>query len=334
MARIAAAGSRRQSDIPDLGAGFAAIAPLSLQGASSGAITRAMAPDILCIGAVLWDVIGRPDPRVARPLPRGADVPGRIVRVPGGVALNVAVALRRMGLRPALLGAVGRDPDGGALVESCRAVGLIADHLHRTDGPTDRFVAIEDPDGVVAAVADTRSLEAAGARILEPLSDGRLARPWRGPVALDGNLTEALLGEIAGSEALSEADLRISPASPGKAARLRAVLGHPSAVLYLNVEEARVVAERDLADAPEAAAALVEEGAARAIVTDGSRPAADATASRIELIRPPDVPVLRVLGAGDALMAAHIAAEARGAQRQEALFAAIAAASDHVAGRP
>ena len=69
-------------------------------------------PDILCIGSVLWDIIGRA-PVHMRP---GADVPGRITRIPGGVAMNIAMTLARFGLRPALLSAIGRDADGDELV--------------------------------------------------------------------------------------------------------------------------------------------------------------------------------------------------------------------------
>ena len=46
-------------------------------------------PDILCIGSVLWDIIGRTDAALGE---RG-DVPGRITRLPGGVALNIAMTL-------------------------------------------------------------------------------------------------------------------------------------------------------------------------------------------------------------------------------------------------
>lgn len=292
-----------------------------------------MIPDVLCIGSVHWDLIGRPDPRVARRMTRGADLPGRIVRVPGGVALNVAVTLRRFGMRPALLGAVGQDAEGDALIESCRAVGLCTEHLTRTADPTDRFIAIEGPDGVLGAIADARTLEAAGARILGPLANGRLGRPWRGPVALDGNVTESLLREIATSDLLAESDLRVVPASAGKASRLRAILGHPSAVLYLNLEEVSIVLRRSLPDASDAARAMVRAGARRALVTAGPGLAADATAERILLATPPQVKPVLLLGAGDAFMAAHIAAETRGLQGQEALTLAVQAASDHVAGR-
>ena len=77
-------------------------------------------PDILCIGSVLWDVIGR----AAMPMHLGADVPGRITRLPGGVAMNIAMALVRFGLRPAVLTAIGRDADGAALVAACARLGI------------------------------------------------------------------------------------------------------------------------------------------------------------------------------------------------------------------
>ncbi|RMD93500.1 MAG: kinase, partial [Alphaproteobacteria bacterium] len=150
-------------------------------------------PDIICIGSVLWDVIGR----APRPMQRGHDVPGEITRSPGGVALNIAVMLRRRRLAPALLSAVGLDAEGEELVAACRAMGLVCDFLHRDPAlPTDRYMAVEGAGEVMAAIADARSLEAAGAGILAPLGEGRLgsaAAPWRGPIALDGNLTSALL---------------------------------------------------------------------------------------------------------------------------------------------
>ena len=291
-----------------------------------------MKPDVLCIGSVLWDVIGRPDPRVAQDVRLGFDLPGRIVRVPGGVALNVAVALRRFGMRPALLGAVGTGAEGRALVESCEAMGLVTDHLHRTGDPTDRFVAIDGPRGLVGAIADTRSLEAAGARILRPLLDGGIEGPWRGLVVLDGNVTEALMTEIVSADALARADLRIVPASSGKAERVRCVLGHASATFYLNIAEAGVVLGARVADAVEAAQALRERGAARAIVTDGPRCAADASAAGLHVARPRPVRPMHELGAGDTFVAAHIASEARGARALDALAAAVEAATDHVAG--
>jgi sugar/nucleoside kinase (ribokinase family) len=111
-------------------------------------------PDILCIGAVLWDIIGR----IETPISAGTDLPGRVTRLPGGVAFNIAAALRGRGMTPALLSANGDDAAGDELLGECRRRGLDMAHVHRAPGrPTDRYLAIEDANGLVAAVAHVRS---------------------------------------------------------------------------------------------------------------------------------------------------------------------------------
>jgi pseudouridine kinase len=288
-------------------------------------------PDVLCIGAALWDLIARAE----APLARGDDRPGRIARLPGGVALNAARVLARVGLRPALLGAVGDDPEGQALIAACTAIGIEAGTLTVRPGqPTDRYLAIEDAAGLVAAVADAHTLEAAGAAILAPLSDGRLPQPWSAPVVLDGNLTEGLLTDIANDSRLAAADLRVVPASPGKARRLAPLLRRPGTTFCVNRIEAGLILGADFATAAQGAAALIAAGARRALVTDGAAGAADACAGAPVLEhRAPAVTIVRVTGAGDTFLAAHLAAEARGLSPAAALETAIAAAAAHVAGQ-
>jgi sugar/nucleoside kinase (ribokinase family) len=294
---------------------------------------QAVNPDVICVGVALWDILGRTE----RPMKFGNDVPGRIVRTPGGVALNIAIALHRAGLVPTLLSVVGQDAEGDELIATCERLGIQTAHLHRTtELPTDRYMAIEDANGLVAAIADARSLEAAGPQILQPLFDGRLGspvQPWRGLIALDGNLTVTLLEDIARSPLFAAADLRVAPASPGKAERLLPLLRHPRVTLYVNLEEAGLLCGREFSDAPSAAAGLLERGAPRVIVTDGPRASCDGRrAAELVTATPPRVAVRRVTGAGDTLLAAHVAAEARGADRQTALTAAVSAAAAHVAG--
>lgn len=292
-----------------------------------------MTPDILCIGSVLWDIIGR-SPTSMR---LGSDVPGRITRLPGGVAMNIAMTLRRFGMSPALLTAIGRDAEGTELIAACERLGLVTTHVYRSDDlPTDRYMAIEGANGLIAAIADAHSLEAAGDKVLRPLADGRLGSPeapWPGPIALDGNLTEALLAEIAASPLFATADLRVAPASPGKAGRLLPLLDHPSATLYVNLEEANILARSDAATAPEAAQALLQRGAGRVLVTNGGEVAAEGRRDEgVIMGQPPQVLVTRVTGAGDTFMAAHLVAERRGADRQAALDEALRAAATYVSG--
>lgn len=287
-------------------------------------------PDILCIGALLWDLIGRSD----EVLHRGADVPGRITRAPGGVAGNIAAALAGQGLRPAILAAVGDDGEGAALLDACAGRGIDTAHVLRLKGqPTDRYLAIEGPDGLMAAVADARALEAAGVRILAPLADGRLgteASPWPGPICIDGNLTAALLREIAASPLFARARLHVASAGPGKAERLAPFLAHPAATLHVNREEAARLCATDFPDAATAALGLTARGAGRAVVTDGAAMVADALGADVITATPPPARIRRVTGAGDAFMAAHIAAGLRGLPRPAALEHALAAACAHI----
>ncbi len=284
-------------------------------------------PDILCIGAVLWDIIGRATAHMRV----GSDVPGRITRLPGGVAMNIAMALKAYGMSPAILTAIGQDDEGEELIRACTRLGIDAGHVYSSeDLPTDRYMAVEGGNGLIAAVADAHSLEAAGDKILRPLSAA--LKGWDGLVALDGNLTVALLEQIAHAPEFEQTDLRVAPASPGKAERLIPYLSHPKATIYVNLEEANLLLHRTIDNSAEAASALTDHGLYRAVVTDGPNPATVATKAGVITLTPPEVLVTRVTGAGDTFMAAHIASEAQGADGQAALKRALEAAATYISG--
>ena len=290
-------------------------------------------PEILCIGSVLWDVIGRS----TQAMQAGSDVPGRVTRLPGGVAMNIAMTLRRFDLRPALLSVVGQDSEGVELIRKAEALDLNMNFLYRSENlPTDQYLAIEGSNGMIAAVADAHSLEAVGDKILAPLENGLLGtaeRPFEGLIALDGNLTLALLAQIAASPLFTKCDLRIAPASPGKAERLLPLLGHKGATLYVNVEEAELLCQQSFSDAQVAAQTLVARGSNRVLVTHGPKVAALADSQVCVLAAPPAVLPSRVTGAGDTFMAAHIAAELRGLRGVKALQSASNSAAAYVAGK-
>lgn len=290
-------------------------------------------PQVLCIGSVLWDIIGRS----ASHMRQGSDVPGRITRLPGGVALNIAMTLARFGMRPTLLTAIGKDAEGDELVADCAQLGLDVDHIYRSDDlPTDCYMAVEGANGLIAAIADAHSLEAVGAKILEPLRNGALGHanaPFDGYIAVDGNLTYALLEEIAQDPAFGHADLRVAPASPGKAERLLPFVNHARGTLYVNLEEAGILCQKDFDSSTTAAQGLLDRGAARVLVTDGGKSATEAGADTGLITQtPPEVLVTRVTGAGDTFMAAHIVSEATGDDRETALARALKAAAAYVSG--
>lgn len=287
---------------------------------------------VICIGSVLWDIVGRTSAHPGL----GGDVAGRIIRIPGGVAMNIAMTLSRQGVDPILLTAVGNDPEGHELIGRAEDLGLITQYVHRSDLPTDIYMAVECAQrGLVAAIADAHSLEAAGEAILAPLLDGRLGSiesPYDGTIALDGNLTAALLTGIAGHPAMAKADLRLAPASPGKAARLIPLTQHQNATVYVNREEAQTICGASFDHSATAAESLVSQGFSRAMVSDGAHETAIADSKETLIARPPSVEVRRVTGAGDTLMAAHIAAERAGVTGRKALDQALAKTAAYISG--
>jgi len=285
---------------------------------------------ILCAGSALWDIIAR-TPRRMRP---GYDVPGRIARQPGGVALNVALALATRGAPVALLSCIGRDTEGAALIALAEKAGIRCAHVAQSDAPTDSYMAIEDTAGeVFAAVADCAALERNGDAVLSPLRDGRLGSarvPWRGIAVIDGNFPQPMLDALPEDAAFSGLRLALVPASPGKADRLLRAMRHPDSVLYVNRIEAEILADRPFDEAGAAARALIDLGVTRAVVTDGARAAAYADDAGCATRTPPPVPARTTTGAGDAFLAAHLDATRRGEDPENALDTAIAAASAHI----
>jgi len=289
----------------------------------------------ICIGSILWDVIGRTD----RTMRLGHDVPGRITRLAGGVAYNIAQELTRLNLTPILLTSVGEDDAGRTLLNHCAKMGMVTEHVHVSATlSTDVYMAIEAENGLIAAIADAHSLEQSGDAILTPLRNGALGdseHPFLGLVIIDGNLTLDLLSTLAQDPVLRAADVRIVPASPGKAHRLTAFFGVSGVTFYVNRFEAEILCDTKFDTAQSAAEALVAHGAARAVVTDGAMPASDATrgACTITCAVPTVEQVQRVTGAGDTLVAAHVAAELDKCDRETALLRAVTEASKYVEGR-
>jgi len=249
-------------------------------------------------------------------------VPGTVTRRPGGVAANVAIALARHGISARLVAAIGTDPDGDALAAALAAAGVEATALLRVPGATDRYVAIETAAGELhAAVADCRRLETA-ARALA----GQVAA-LDGDLVVDGNLPTDAIAELV----QTGRPVAAVAASPGKASHLAPALGAPNVTLYANRVEAGALCGAAFPDSLAAATAIVARGTGAALVTDGAGPAAWADARATACLAPPPVALRSATGAGDALIAAHIAALRRGAAPADALAAALAAAARHAA---
>lgn len=146
----------------------------------------------------------------------------------------------------------------------------------------------------------------------------------------EGNLPRETLDSISSAAEFRAADIRLAPASPGKAERLKPFVGHGHATAYVNLIEANILLNTKLDSAAEAASQLAATGLYRVVVTDGPNAAAVADANGVLSQTPPEVKVLRVTGAGDVFMASHIVAESRGLTGAEALDFALDYTSKYI----
>lgn len=282
---------------------------------------------VTCVGAAHWDNIAQ----AVHPMRRGDDVPGRIQREPGGVALNIAFGTARQGVRTQLLAALGRDRDGDTLLSIARLHGIDTQNVLQADNSaTDQYSAIEGSDGeLFAAVSDDSTLETYADQLFQPYRIHGLS----GTVVLDGNLPQRTLDMLASSPILRHADLRLVPASPVKAPRMIGLLKARSAMIYANLSEANAVLQGTFATAKSAATALVEQGAKAALVTNGPHEACYVSGQSSVTAAPPPIIGGSVTGAGDALAAAHIASQLRGRTDWDALNHGLQAATTKIKER-
>ena len=105
-------------------------------------------------------------------------------------------------------------------------------------------------------------------------------------------------------------DLKLVPASPGKASRLTPFITKGNVTLYLNLSEAQILCGINFSDTVSAAIELISYGVGKVIITNGQNKVSMASkATGVLSVTPPKIKVKRLTGAGDAFLAAHVKAE-------------------------
>ena len=110
-------------------------------------------PRVAVLGDLMLDVVLTPE----RAPETGTDVPGRVALRQGGSAANTARWLARLGASSTLICAVGRDPEGRALVAALERDGVRVRATRVAGGRTGRIGVLVAPGGERSFVAD-RSL--------------------------------------------------------------------------------------------------------------------------------------------------------------------------------
>ncbi len=256
-------------------------------------MTSSAAP-IVCIGGLNID---RKLRLLARPL-AGSSNPCEAHETPGGVVRNVAENLARLGLPVALIGAVGDDAGGRMLLEQAAEVGIdLRACLRLRRHVSDSYTAVLAPDGSL-------HLGLAAMPLVERLNPWALqaSQALRASAALvvaDGNLPTDAWPALLQDARSSGVPLVAVAVSEAKMERLPERLDGLH-LLLLNAGELATVAT----DKPAALAALHGRGVAGVLVSLGAEGLLYSEPGRPPRHWPaPDVPVVDVTGAGDALAA-------------------------------
>jgi sugar/nucleoside kinase (ribokinase family) len=286
---------------------------------------------ILVIGDVMTDVIVRPE----GPLARGSDRRASITVQPGGSAANQAAWLASFGVKVDFVARVGAG-DVESETTRFKAIGvtpyLVGDRTHETG----RLIALIDPDGERSFLTDRGANEALEARdIPDTLIEGAAL------IHLSGYSFFASSPRAAVLDVMRRAGDKPISVDPASAEFLREIGADKflawtqgAAILFPNEDEAAILAGSD--DTETQCARL----AARYPMVVIKRGAAGAEAAAREerwRVNASKIEAIDTTGAGDAFVAAFLAARLSGADIHPALeraAAAGAAASAIIGGRP
>ena len=286
-------------------------------------------PRVTVLGSLNMD-ISVTVPRLPEP---GATVLGSAARfTPGGKGANQAVAAARLGAGVRMAGCVGDDDFGRRLLAALREEGVDHDGVRVTAGaPTGLAMISVDPAGENIITVAPGANHEVGAAEIAAAADGPadvLVICAEIPVpAIKAALTKTVLTKTVLTKA-GRCILNLAPAPPEPDAA--AIVAAGVDWLVVNETEAGAVLGRPvrgLAEAAEAAAALLTAGARHAVVTAGAHGAALAGPDATGTVSAFRVDAVDTVGAGDTFVGALAVALAAGIPAAEAVRAASAAAA-------
>ncbi len=291
-------------------------------------------PKVLVIGAMNMDVQAITSPLAVA----GDSTPGSVTSSAGGVGRNIAEGLSRLGIHTTLVTVAGEDDAGRQLLSHCEAAGIKSTVAVSISGcNTPSYVSIIAEDGcLLHAVNDMQMIERLKIEDI-PQLDQLIA--GSDLCVIDSNLPDRIIQQIA----LKAARLTIvaDAVSVAKCSRLKAIL--PSIdLLKVNLHEAQALVgsvvtmadgaamennETDTsatsADIDQLLEQLLTLGPASILLTLGRYGALLATMVNGSVVTrrspAPDVKIVSVNGAGDALMAGVLAAWLYGRDTDEQL---------------
>jgi sugar/nucleoside kinase (ribokinase family) len=286
---------------------------------------------VLVIGDVMTDIVVRP----VGPLARGSDRRASIAFLPGGSAANQAAWLASFGVKTDFVGRVGA-ADAPSEAARLKAVGVTPWLAGDAERPTGRLIALIDASGERSFLTDRGANDALQSRdIPDALIAGAAMIHLSGYAFFAPGPRAAVLDVMRRS---GDKPISVDPASAeflreaGPENFLKWTQG--AAILFPNDDEAAVLAA---SDDPETQCARLAALYPLVVVKRGAAGCEAAAGAMRWRATAPKVEAIDTTGAGDAFVAAFLAARLEGADIQPALKRAVeagAGASTIVGGRP
>ncbi len=289
-----------------------------------GATSEGLERSVLVIGSAALDAKAR----VREPLTRGSSVPGQIRISVGGVARNVAECLARFEVPTQLLTVVGDDTLGAYILDVTARAGVdVSPTLCVPGARSGAFFAMIEPEGGRAWSID----DMAGLAYLTPerILQARSLIQQARTVFLDSNIPTDTLETIIQICQENGVSLCADPTSPYLAPRLLPFVSSLN-LITPNQAEAAILCDceiNDLDDALKAAKQLVRMGVKMALITMGDMGVVYATANESGHVEAPDVDVVDLTGASDAVTATVVFALIHDFPVDEAVRLAVTAAA-------
>jgi ribokinase len=275
--------------------------------------------EVVVVGSLNQDITVEADRR-----PDGGEtVLGRSVAIaPGGKGANQAVAAARAGARVAMVGCVGADAAGDALLAGLRAAGVDTAGVRALDDTASGTALI-----VVDATGENSIVVVPGANARLSAADVERALGTQAAVVL-AQLEVPEEAVVAAARSAGRFVLNASPVRPLPAALLEA-----ADPLIVNAGEAAAITGVDGADPQALAAAALALGVRSIVITLGAGGACWTT-PEWSIARPaPAVDVVDTTGAGDVFAGMLAARLSRSADPEAALGAAVEAGAAAVRWR-
>ena len=253
---------------------------------------------VVLIGAANIDIQGfSRNPIIARD-----SNPGRIEFCPGGVSRNIAENLARLGIKTELISAIGDDPNGSLILDSCRNSGIGSDYsLIIPNAVSSVYLAImDDTRDMALALSDMTISDNISVKFLEKRSEIlKNAAAIVFDTCLSTNVMHYILTKF------NNKPIFVDPVSVGKAKALKSLIGKVH-TLKMNKLEAEFLSDTGIAGnsgLEKVSALFLDMGVKRVFITLGKEGVYFRDSQTAGSFKPAEAIIENATGAGDAFMA-------------------------------